>query len=148
MKNKIRKPKNKIQINVYRIIDVNVNRAMEGLRITEEVARFILESKSLTSKIKSLRNKTKKAINGFSKKDLLQARSSLLDVGKNLYTKEEKSRNSLISIFKSNIKRAEEAFRVLEEFSKLIDPIIGKQFKDIRFEIYDVEKSIEEKLGG
>jgi thiamine-phosphate pyrophosphorylase len=119
---------------------------MEGLRITEEIARFILESKSLTSKIKLLRNKTKRAINAFSKKDLLSARNSILDVGSSLYTKEEKNRNSMKSIFKSNIKRAEEAFRVLEEFSKLVNSKIGKQFKDIRFEVYDLEKIIEEKL--
>jgi len=48
----------------------------------------------------------------------------------------------LKSIFKSNIKRAQEAVRVLEEFSKLIDPKLGKLFKAIRFEAYEIEKKL------
>lgn len=125
---------------VMRILDANINRAMEGLRVIEEVARFIIEDKKLTSDIKSLRNKLKKCIENIPKEELLKARNSSSDVGGKLYTKEEGSRNNLKSIFKSNIKRAEEAMRVLEEFSKLIDPYLGKRFKSIRFNLYEIER--------
>lgn len=133
---------NAVMEKVYRILDANINRAMEGLRVTEEFARFILDDKKTTLTIKSLRNQLKKAISKLPRKELLKARSSLTDVGGKLYTKEEGKRNNLKSIFKSNIKRAEEAVRVLEEFGKLVDPKIGKTFKVIRFKIYEVEKKL------
>lgn len=125
---------------IYRVLDANINRAMEGLRVAEEVARFIVEDKKSTSRIKFLRSKLKKAVKGFSRKKLLEARFSLTDVGGKSYTKEEKNRKDVKSIFKSNVKRAEESLRVLEEFSKLIDVRIGKFFKIIRYELYDIEK--------
>ena len=42
---------------IKRIIDANVNRAVEGLRILEEIARFILEDKETTNELKNLRFK-------------------------------------------------------------------------------------------
>ncbi len=121
---------------------------MEGFRVVEEVARFILEDGKLTADVKGLRNKLKKAVSYLSKKDLLKARSSLSDVGGELYTKEERSRKNLKSIFKANVKRAEESMRVLEEFSKLINPRLGKSFKEIRFSLYAVEKNAWLRLSG
>lgn len=38
-----------------RIIDVNINRATEGLRVVEELCRFVLEDQKLTLSIKKLR---------------------------------------------------------------------------------------------
>lgn len=127
---------------IYRILDANINRAMEGLRVVEEVARFILDDKKTTARIKLLRNDLKKAVSKLSREELLKARKSLEDVGGKLYTKEESSRKNILSIFKSNIKRAEESMRVLEEFSKLIKPQLGVKFKNIRFKLYDIEKNL------
>ena len=119
---------------------------MEGLRVVEEVVRFIIEDKKLTLRIKDLRSKLKSTIKTIPKEKLLPARASLTDVGGKLYTKSEKSRKSVLGIYKSNIKRTEEAVRVLEEFSKLVGPKLGKNFKEIRFELYDIEKIIQQKL--
>ncbi len=127
---------------IYRILDANANRAMEGLRVAEEFARFILEDKKQTKKIKKLRGDLKRAVLSLSKKKLLLSRFSLSDVGGKIYSKEESKRPNLKSIFKSNIKRVQEAVRVLEEFSKFIDPKLGKLFKSIRFEAYEIEKKL------
>ena len=127
--------------NVYRILDANVNRAMEGIRVAEEVARFILEDKKLTKEAKTLRGELKNIVKKISKKKLLSARKSLSDVGGKLYTKEEKKRGTIMSVFKSNVKRAQEALRVLEEFIKLIQPELGKGFKGVRFRLYEIEKT-------
>ncbi len=131
---------------IFRILDANVNRAMEGLRVVEEVCRFIIEDKALTLRLKELRADLKKAVSAIPKKELLKARASLSDVGGKLYTKSEKSRPSILQIYKSNIKRVEEAVRVLEEFSKLIKAPLGKDFKAIRFALYDIEKTIQAEL--
>ncbi|MBU1026469.1 MAG: thiamine phosphate synthase [Candidatus Margulisbacteria bacterium] len=122
---------------ILRIIDVNVNRAVEGLRVVEDIARFVLDDKKYTVQLKEFRSKIRRAI-----KNLLKDRRSSTDVGRKSYTKKESKRSSIQDIFAANAKRAQEALRVLEEFSKLIDPRLGKTFKDIRFKIYDLEKKV------
>jgi thiamine-phosphate pyrophosphorylase len=44
------------------------------------------------------------------------------------------------------MKRAQEAVRCLEEFSKLIRPKLGQKFKQIRFLLYELEKVITPKI--
>jgi thiamine-phosphate pyrophosphorylase len=122
---------------VLRIIDANTNRAVEGLRVMEEVARFVLENKTLTSKLKKMRNLLRKSA---QKINPLQSRKALKDVGRKSYTKSEKRRKSILDIFSANAKRVQEALRVLEEFSKLSDPNLGRIYKDIRFRLYEIEK--------
>ena len=47
---------------VLRIIDANLNRALEGLRIIEEIVRFILQDKRLTGYLKAIRHQIKEEI--------------------------------------------------------------------------------------
>jgi len=117
---------------------------MEGLRVVEEAARFIWRDKELTKKIKYLRGKVKEAVFLASKGDerLLDSRNIKKDSGRKLYSEPEGKRPDLPSIITANIKRAQEAARVLEEFAKLIDPNVGREFKKIRFEIYEIEKCL------
>lgn len=131
---------------IYRIIDANINRAMEGLRVCEETVRFILGDKKLTLLFKDLRGDLKKSIKNIPRGKLLIGRKSKEDVGRKLYIGQEKHRPNIKSIFKANIKRSQEATRVLEEFIKLINPKLGKSFKNIRFKLYDAEKIIFIKL--
>lgn len=142
---------------IYRIIDVNLNRAREGLRVVEEVCRFVLEDKWLTLKVKKMRGRLSKIIGSSdlrpreTKKSrisdkILRARKSFKDVGRELYTRHEGERGEILSIFQSNIKRGQEAVRCLEEFSKIISPDYGKKFKAIRFDLYELEKLIIPRL--
>jgi thiamine-phosphate pyrophosphorylase len=139
MKNEKLKIKNEGKI--FRIIDVNLNRATEGLRVVEEVCRFILEDAKLTLEAKQLRGRLSRVI-----RHELASRNAAGDVGREPYTKNEQSRAGLENIFKANIKRAEEAVRCLEEFSKLLKASYGKAFKTIRFEIYELEKKLTPRL--
>ena len=85
--------------NISRIIDANANRLKEGLRVCEEVARFILENRSLTRKLKGIRHSIDAIIKKkFSKYELLSQRDSSSDIGRIIYGKELK-RNSLADIF-------------------------------------------------
>jgi len=134
-----------MQPSIYTVIDANVNRLMEGLRVVEEVSRFILRNSDLTNMIKDLRAKVKEAVFLASKGDekLLDSRDIKKDSGRKLYSEAEGKRPGLSSIITANIKRAQEAARVLEEFTKLMDPEAGKRFKAVRFELYDLEKEIK-----
>lgn len=128
----------------YRILDANLNRLREGLRVLEERVRFIQDSSELTSTIKGMRHRIKELIEGHLDQQLLvQDRDSVGDVGAALDPGSEMKRSGLDSILHSNIKRVQEAARVLEEYGKLVNPELGKGFKELRFSAYNLEQDIQ-----
>jgi thiamine-phosphate pyrophosphorylase len=131
---------------INRIIDANINRTKEGLRVCEEIARFLLNSPTLTSGFKKIRHKLDSAFRRLPKKiKLIEERDSLKDVGKNIYINELKRRD-FKDIFFANIARVKESIRVLEEFSKLKNKGLAVEFKDIRYRVYEIEKKTAKKL--
>ena len=133
--------------NIYRIIDANLNRAREGVRVTEEVARLYFDDAKLSAKFKRLRHElTRVAKRNFDQEKLLSFRDSEKDVGANSMGSLEKKRADLNSIIQANLRRSEEATRVLEEFGKLISPDSAKSFKRIRFKLYILEQEILRSL--
>jgi hypothetical protein len=56
--------------------------------------------------------------------------------------KSEQIRQDIQAILIANFKRAQESSRVLEEFTKLISIEDSENFKNIRYELYDLEKNI------
>jgi ThiD2 family len=128
--------------NIYTLIDANVNRAKEGLRVIEDVSRFIISNKTITSKLKSIRHDTDAALKLISADylSLLKNRYSADDAGRHSKNKSEFSRKNTLDIMISNFKRAEESFRVLEEISKLINPKAALIFKELRYKTYELEK--------
>ncbi len=133
--------------DIYRIIDANANRVREGLRVCEEITRFILNKYSLTSEIKKIRHNLKTVLNKLptDKFFLLKSRDSIKDVGKYISAREYE-RENFQDIFFANIQRVKESVRVLEEFSKLIDKDIAKKLKIIRYGIYDFEKKVSKNF--
>ncbi|MEA3305528.1 MAG: thiamine-phosphate pyrophosphorylase [Candidatus Omnitrophota bacterium] len=132
---------------VLRIIDANANRLTEGLRVCEDITRFILSDKIRTRCFKSLRHRVFSALKALTenKKVLAGFRDSREDIGRSTI-KSERKRKNIADVFAANIKRAEESMRTLEEFSKLLKPCISERFKRMRFELYSMEKDIIEKL--
>jgi hypothetical protein len=129
--------------NVYRILDANLNRAREGLRVVEEVARFLWEDERLSKKLKNLRHRITKISQGnFDQKLLLKYRDSQGDLGAKGMGFYEGKRKDVKTIVQANLRRTEEALRVLEEFGKLIKKDSAEDFKNLRFKIYTLEKEI------
>ena len=126
---------------IYRIIDVNFNRATEGLRIIEDYFRFIKEDKELSSKIKTLRHKLDKLSLRFYP-NIINARNIKRDFGKK---EKEKKRKNIKEVILLNFKRVKQAIRVLEEFSKIVSKEAGFQMKKLRFSVYNLEKKIIER---
>jgi len=128
---------NPLSPELYRVIDANLNRLKEGIRVVEDIMRYRDSNKELSSKLKSLRHKARiKEI-----KNLLQNRDSINDVLRSS-TKSEQNRSDIISIIAANFKRAEESSRVLEEIYKLENIEYSENFKYIRYELYNLEKEI------
>ncbi len=133
--------------DIYRILDVNLNRAREGLRVVEEVARFIWEDEKLSKALKNLRHKlTRISLENFDQELLLQYRDSQGDLGAKGMGLHEGKRKDVEAIVQANLRRAEEALRVLEEFGKIIKKGSAEKFKNLRFKLYTLEKEILGKL--
>ncbi len=120
---------------LYRVIDANLNRLKEGIRVIEDMARYKDNNKDLSSKLKNLRHLAK--IDDIQ--DLLKSRDAQNDVLRPTIAS-EMERSSLDSIIISNYKRAQESSRVLEEVYKLVEPELSERFKHIRYELYTLEK--------
>ena len=123
-----------------RIVDANINRTKEGLRVCEEITRFVLNSRSSTAALKEIRHEIDIAAQGLAPKAvLLKERASLKDVGLKIYANELK-RSNIRDVFFANIQRVKESVRVLEEFSKLVNVDSALKFKRARYKIYEIEK--------
>ncbi len=71
-----------------RIIDANTNRALEGLRVLEDIARFALDDADLTAQLKDARHGLLAAVRAFVLPEGLQlaARDAGADVGTGIST--------------------------------------------------------------
>ncbi len=121
--------------SLYRVIDANLNRLKEGVRVIEDIARYVNNDKALASKLKEVRHQSR--IDDLQ--NLLSSRDSVNDVLRPTVTS-EMNRDSLESIIIANYKRAQESSRVLEEMYKIVDPGLSENFKSLRYALYQLEK--------
>ena len=129
---------------VFRVLDANLNRAVEGIRVLEETARMFFDDTVLTVRLKEIRHNLIGIIKSQKNLDfkLLSERGSDHDLFRSVESKTERSRSDLMSIVRANSSRAREALRSLEEYIKLIYPSLSVEFKKLRFELYDLEKEL------
>jgi len=135
-----------VKKDLFRIIDANLNRSREGLRVCEEIARFALEDEGLTSGFKDLRHRISRNIKKFPGKSraLLECRQSRADVGRKILSKS--SRKNCKDLFFANIQRVKESLRVLEEFSSIFNRSLSNDFAGLRFKVYELEKKAIARL--
>ena len=132
---------------LFRVIDANYNRAKEAVRVTEDIARFYLKDQGLTNRFKRVRHDLTRSLLGFGVpyRSLVEARNSWEDVGRRGFIRDKK-RPGWRDLAVANLKRAEEASRVLEEFSKMVQPKRAASFQRIRFRLYELEKETLRKF--
>lgn len=133
-------------LDSYRIIDANINRSKEGLRVCEEISRFHLNNKKISQKIRYLRHKITHIIKASKLKThmLFAGRDSKNDIGKTYCLQAKKK--SFKQIFLANIQRVKEALRVLEDFLKLFDAHASQKIQKLRFDVYSLEKETIEQF--
>ncbi|UTJ07934.1 thiamine-phosphate pyrophosphorylase [Arcobacter roscoffensis] len=120
--------------NKLRLIDANLNRLREGIRVVEDIFRYIYNDKDTAIKLKTLRHLAR--TDNYT--ELLETRDVKNDVLRSSI-KSEQNRDDLYSILIANFKRAQESSRVLEEFTKLTSIDDSENFKYIRYELYNLE---------
>lgn len=139
-----------------RILDANANRAREGLRVLEDLARFVLNDAAHASACKQLRHELSQAMqaldaalaptHGFA--PLLRARDTAGDVGTSTTAPTELARESAASLATAEGSRVGEALRVLEETAKLFleaqarGAATSSVCKQLRYRAYDTSKAI------
>lgn len=128
----------------YRIIDANMNRAREGLRVIEDIARFCLNDGSLTKALKKARHEITDTVKDIDL--LLSSRESSSDVGSKFNILLEGGKKDIQGLIISNFRRVEESLRVLEDISKVFLPQKTNIFKKLRFRIYTLEKKVYEAI--
>ncbi|CAM4026948.1 thiamine-phosphate pyrophosphorylase [Arcobacter cloacae] len=120
--------------NYLRLIDANLNRLREGIRVVEDIFRYVYNDKQTAIKLKELRHLSR--LENYI--ELLETRDVKNDVLRSSI-KSEQNRGDLYSILIANFKRAQESSRVLEEFTKLTSIKDSENFKYIRYELYNLE---------
>ncbi|WLE97875.1 MAG: thiamine phosphate synthase [Candidatus Electrothrix communis] len=131
-------------MNQNRLLDANINRSAEGLRVLEDIARFSLDNQKLSSAIRSLRHRVRDLFKG-REHTLLSARDSAADVGQITSQQNTGSdqRNGLRDTVLSNFKRVQEASRTIEEVLKTKGEYsAGKTVEELRFSVYELEAEL------
>ncbi len=137
------------------MIDANLNRCNEGLRVLEDVARFVLNDAVLTRRLRSLRHDLAREIKPVTS-GLLSHRDAEHDVGGPSSKCSDEERNletsslqSLAGLVTANAKRVEESLRVMEELarlpelSQLLDSVT---FQRTRFATYTLERELISRI--
>ena len=122
-------------VRISQIIDANLDRAREGLRVLEDWARFGLGAENSVIKIKNFRQ-----ILGKNHLEIYkQSRNHIEDNCKGLTHPEQFLRKIPDEIISSNSARVQEALRVIEEFTRGHNLKLSKIASEIRYEIYTLE---------
>ena len=122
-------------LRISQIIDANLDRAREGLRVLEDWARFGLGKEDFVVRIKNFRQ-----ILGKNHLEIYKlSRNYIEDQCKGLSHIEQFNRKNPHKIISSNSARVQEALRVVEEFSRNYNDKLSKIASEIRYEIYTLE---------
>ncbi len=139
--------------DTFRVMDASANRAREGLRVVEDIARFVLDDSHLTGLLKQLRHDLATALEPLDGGRFLAARDTTSDVGTTVTTEQENQRGSLRDVLDANLGRVQESLRTLEELAKLepagpdvMDPSPAARFERARYDLYTLHKALATTL--
>lgn len=130
---------------LYRLIDANLNRAAEGLRVLGELARFVSDDYRLADTAREIRQALHPAVTGQtgSRPGPISERDSEGDVGRQFSFDRH---HSLVELCRANARRAEESLRVLEESCRTTDVGAAQRLSRLRYRTYTLEKDLVDRL--
>ncbi len=133
-------PENKS--SVFRVLDANLNRLREGLRVVEEYCRLVQNDKSFIQ-LKEIRHLLQRLYPPKLENLCLQARQADADVGNQTFNSSEANRDDSLAVLRAGLKRSQEASRVIEEYAKIInEDAVSRKAKSLRFSLYTLEKKL------
>jgi len=120
---------------VRRLLDANLDRAREGLRVIEDWCRFGLDRTDLVARTKDLRQRLGQRHHD----DYKLARHTATDAAAGMAHPAQQQRPAAQQVVAANCARVQEALRVLEEFGRGVDPELAAEAAAIRYALYDLE---------
>ncbi len=129
--------------SLYRILDANSNRAKEGLRVCEDICRYIWDDASLTRALKNARHGLARALEPHFLSALAH-RNIGVDVGRETSVSESQRKN-VAAVFWANAQRVKESLRVMEEITKIKDRRTAQSIKTLRYKFYALEQKALKK---
>ncbi|HVK17943.1 MAG TPA: thiamine phosphate synthase, partial [Fimbriiglobus sp.] len=130
------------QLDAGRVVDANLNRAREALRVLEDYCRFVLNDQVLTAQVKGMRHDLAAATGDLPAAVLLAARDTPGDVGTTVTATGEYERASPARVAAVNLKRLQEALRSVEEYGKVFGEGLGRQAEAVRYRAYTLERAL------
>ncbi len=127
---------------VTRILDANVNRAREALRVIEDYARFECDDADAAAAVKHCRHRLRRIVELVGGDALLAARDITNDVGTTIKTGGELERAASADVVRAAFARAQEATRVLGEYAKLVSAQAAALAEEIRYDTYELEQRV------
>ena len=131
---------------ILRMVDANLNRASEGLRVAEDVLRFVRGHAALSGEARALRHGLRRAVLTVTPAvRLLAARDSARDPGRTRWRADRRSATDLLF---ANLRRAQESARVLEEGLRIAGPPRAvRALQALRYRIYSLERAAGRAIG-
>ena len=120
---------------IAQLIDANLDRAREGLRVMEDWCRFGLKRNDFSIQIKDWRQILGAHHHNIYRKARLTAEDPAMGVSHPL----QNNRSTPEEIFIANSSRVQEALRVIEEFTRITDPKLSEVATTIRYKTYEIE---------
>lgn len=126
-------------MNAYRIIDANINIVSEGIKVLEDISRFILENVETTEQLRELRHNVR---NSYIDERLIIERDFCNDLDyEKIDFNQIEQRNTTEEVITDNFKRIQEGLRSIEEALKILGNYsISKKFESMRYKSYQIEK--------
>lgn len=106
--------------------------------MVEDTVRFLADNKKVVNDLRRLRHRVSR-IGSAVYNLLITTRDSDGDVGKEFTSTGFETLHELVT---SNFRRAQEAVRVLEEYSRLLSRDAVSDLQRIRFRLYSLEKQV------
>ncbi|HEX3016029.1 MAG TPA: thiamine phosphate synthase [Desulfobacteria bacterium] len=133
----------------FRMMDANINRVAEGLRVVEDIMRFDREDRQSCMLARDLRHQVRSAFTTLYPQ-LLAGRNVATDPGIKVSQEQElDSKLSRSDLLLANLKRVQEGLRVLEESAHLLgERALAKKIEGLRFAAYSLESLIAPYLNG
>ncbi len=130
---------------IARILDVNLDRAREGLRVLEDWCRFAWEDANWANQCKAMRHE----LATWHRTELVRDRDTPNDLGTGITHPQEAQRTDTLHLLRANCSRVAEALRSLEEFGKLdmgaiqdTSPGLAAAAKQMRYQVYALESAL------
>ena len=128
---------------LYRVVDANLNRAAEAIRVVEDLCRFVWNAKGFARELKRHRHDVFAAVcsGGLDRARLVLSRDTEGDVGRD-HASPRGGGADTGTLALRNLERAREAVRALEEAFRPSNPAASARLESIRYALYELEKGI------